>query len=154
MIPSTWDANIRHPLEKGKTSASRQLSYPNPIRLWFQSVFFDFGIFLNVFKPKNVNVLNLKKIQKQGKMCSWRHHFVFDVFQIEKIHFFYVWKRSKTSLNQKVSMKIKVSVVWRKKVAGWRDLFTIPSGWRISAPCLVHLLHVCTSIQYIYTYAV
>ena len=52
--------------------------------------------------------------------------FCFRFLQIWYIHFFHVWKHSQTSLNQGVSLKIKIDLVWGKNVAWWRIFLPFP----------------------------
>ena len=58
-------AKIHHPLENGKTSPSKQLFSPNHI---------DFNRYciispssMNLFKGKDINVLNLKRIKNKRR---------------------------------------------------------------------------------------
>ena len=83
------------------------------------------------FFPKHRTVLqNMIKFLPETVRKILRNFFLFLFFFQFKNFLFYVWKPSKIAReNQRVSIEIKVGVVWRGKVAWWRIFWWIfPAG--------------------------
>ena len=113
-------AKICHLLENGKKISQQAHFLPNHIDFRFNQYSLILGIFfLHLFRRKTVEVLNLKKI-RNIKEYSAGTLMLFLIFSNSEHPLFYVWKDAKTSLNQGVSIKIKVDVVWQGKDVCWR----------------------------------
>ena len=85
--------------------------------------------FVNVWKRQKVNFLHFeRKTQKQEKMCWWVPSFCPLFFSTSNQPFFHVWKPSKTSWHQEVSIKIKADVVGGKSCLLGRFLPHFPVG--------------------------
>ena len=135
------------PVGNGKTSPQQATFFSRTHWLWFHSTFLvDFirhsllisfdtprilSWFLNVFKRKKVDDLNLKKIKIQNEGDTSRFFLVSDFFQIQNMYFFtlktfknYLKSRSIEWNQQGVSNEIRIDVVWKKRYL-LADFFTI-----------------------------
>ena len=115
---------IRPPLEMVKNRRAGSFCFPNPSTLividtpWFKLVYQGFLAWKWMF-------LNLKKVKKKIR-ASPGHFFSFLIFLNSKhlTFYFYICANWKTSLNQRVCMKMKMDMVWEKKLLAG-GLFTI-----------------------------
>ena len=112
------------PLGMMKKSASKQLFFSKPHRLWLSiETFWPKQVFQCFFKRKTVDALNVEKWGRHRQLFS-----CFRFFQTQKIFFFSTFEDTKKPPRIKeYRLKIKVGGGVGKKVC-WRMIFSIFPG--------------------------